>query len=126
MTIRILDDYRAVSDRLQTIADEAFGPFPTEPAQKLLTIIEHGIAMQRRAIDTEDLVNNRLLSAARALLDALPRCLDPDCGEMATRGVLSHEPDACEVHTAQLSKVVRSKRADWADEAEELRKAVEG
>lgn len=124
--MRILDEYREVTDRLQTIADEAFGPFPIEPAQKLLTIIEHGIAMQRRAIDTEDMVNNRLLSAARALLDALPRCLDPGCSEPAVYGVLSHEPEKCVLHAAEPGAEVHSKRADWADEAEELRKAVEG
>ena len=43
-----------VSDRAQTIADEAFGPFPVEPADTCLTYIEHGIFGLRQALATAE------------------------------------------------------------------------
>lgn len=70
--------------------------------------------------------NAAIKAAARALLDALPQCLDPGCSEPAVYGVLSHEPELCSRHAVGPRGRVHSKRADWADEAEELWKAVEG
>lgn len=36
-----------VGDRLQTIVDEAFGPFETLPVERLLTLLERELAEQR-------------------------------------------------------------------------------
>lgn len=57
----------ALVSRVQTIADEAFGPFPTQSAKDNLTAIERGIAKQREEIE--------------ALRDELTRLLDVVCDE---------------------------------------------
>ncbi len=43
-----LNEIRALEDRIQTIADEAFGPFPAQTVAENLTAIERGVAYQRR------------------------------------------------------------------------------
>ncbi len=59
--------FSLICDRLQTIADEAFGPFPTEPAETLMTLIEAGITALR--------VENAELERLRTLL-ASGQCVD--------------------------------------------------
>ena len=48
--VAILAEAEVDGDRLQTIADEAFGPFATEPTDALLTLVERGIFEQRKAL----------------------------------------------------------------------------
>ena len=57
----------ALSSSIQTIADEAFGPFPTQTANDNLTEIERGIAKQRQEL--------------AALRDELTRLSDVVCAE---------------------------------------------
>jgi hypothetical protein len=54
-----------LSDRCQTVADEAFGPFPTEPAETCLTYIEQGIFRLRQELATAEAER---LTLARALV----------------------------------------------------------
>ncbi len=64
-----------VSDRVQTIADESFGPFPVEPADTCLTYIERGIFGLQQALATAEAER---LTLARALLESAPAALDGD------------------------------------------------
>lgn len=46
-------EYTALHDRLQTVADEAFGPFPVMTADDLVTEIERGIHRVRSLATTD-------------------------------------------------------------------------
>lgn len=43
-------EWTALHARLQTVADEAFGPFPVMSVDDLVTEIERGIHRERRAV----------------------------------------------------------------------------
>ena len=40
----------SIEDRIATIADEAFGPFPVQSVDENLTAIENGIASDKRSL----------------------------------------------------------------------------
>jgi hypothetical protein len=78
--------------------------------------------IRRKQVATLAADNHRLRAAARALLDALPRCTTYGCRRLASLGVVSHEPEACVEHATAYQR----RECEWADAAESLRKAVEG
>jgi hypothetical protein len=69
--------FSLICDRLQTIADEAFGPFPTEPAETLMTLIEAGITALR--VKNGEL--ERLLASGQCV--DLSKVDDMDLGDKA-------------------------------------------
>lgn len=63
--LAILADASLDGDRLQVIADEAFGPFPVEPTEKLLTLVERGIFEQRKALAEAEKERDDALALAK-------------------------------------------------------------
>ena len=52
-----------ITERVKTIADEAFGPFPVQSAEEALTAIERGIFELRRINSTSFLPQRRNFSS---------------------------------------------------------------
>lgn len=71
----------ALADRISTTADEAFGPFPVQPADENLTAIERGIFAMRQERDAAIRERDELREALRrerAGLEPLAPAVAPD------------------------------------------------
>lgn len=68
----------SISDRIATIADEAFGPFPVQTDEENLTAIEKGIAEQGRELEEARADADELAEAIHGTCT-----IDTDCALVA-------------------------------------------
>jgi len=131
--LAILTEAEVDGDRLQTIADEAFGPFATEPTDALLTLVERGIFEQRKALAEAEKEIERQIARVESMDNTVTAVADVWRGKVAEleaevkwlRAQLDEYAGSAVASAAMLARAQRKSAEKERDDAVALAKLRE-